>query len=88
LFIAEHSTPTTRTTNLENRREKDKRTERDIGGKRGRQTNKETKRVKVKFLKQQDAQRNPNLEKEREIEREKVKVKERKLNLWKNKTHR
>ena len=59
LLGAEYSTPTTKTTTLENEREKDSRRERDIGRERERQTKKDRKREKDKFLKEQDTQRAP-----------------------------
>jgi len=49
LLGAEYLTPTTKTTNLENQRKKDKRRERDIGGERVRKTKKDRKREKVTF---------------------------------------
>jgi len=53
LLGAKYSTPTTKTTTFENQREK------DIRGKRERQTKKDKKREKIKFLKEQDTQKAP-----------------------------
>jgi len=57
LLGAEYLTPTTKTTNLENQRKKDKRRERDIGGERVRKTKKRQKERKSHILKEEVTRR-------------------------------